>query len=66
MLVIREAAAADAALIVEMIRELAEFEHELEQVDITPEDVERDGFGAKPCFQAFVAEWDGQPAGYAL
>ena len=66
MLVIREATAADALLIVDLIRELAEFERELEQVDITPEDVLRDGFGANPCFHALIAEWNGQPAAYAL
>ena len=33
MLVIREATAPDASLIVEMIRELADFERELDQVD---------------------------------
>jgi GNAT superfamily N-acetyltransferase len=66
MLVIREATAADAQLIVDMIRELAEFERELDQVDITPEDILRDGFSASPRFHALVAEWEGQPAGYAL
>jgi GNAT superfamily N-acetyltransferase len=66
MLVIREATAGDAPLIVTMIRELAEFERELDQVEITPEDVVRDGFGANPHFHALIAEWDGQPAAYAL
>jgi len=66
MLVIRKATAADATLIVEMIRELADFEHELEQVDVTPEDLLRDGFGTNPRFHASVAEWDGQPSAYAL
>jgi GNAT superfamily N-acetyltransferase len=66
MLVIREAAASDAALIVEMIRELADFERELDQVDITPDDLVRDGFGENPSFHAFVAEWDGEPAAYIL
>lgn len=66
MLVIREATAADASLIVDMIRELAEFERELDQVEITPEDLLRDGFGASPRFHALVAEWDGRPAAYAL
>jgi GNAT superfamily N-acetyltransferase len=66
MLVIRKATAADATLIVDMIRELAEFEHELEQVDATPQDLLRDGFGANPSFYASVAEWDGQPAAYVL
>ncbi len=66
MLLIRDATPADAPLIVKMVRELAEFERELDQVEITPEDVVRDGFGASPCFHAFIAEWDGQPAAYAL
>jgi GNAT superfamily N-acetyltransferase len=66
MLVIREATASDAALIVEMIRELADFERELDHVDITPDDLVRDGFGLNPSFHAFVAEWDGQPAAYIL
>jgi GNAT superfamily N-acetyltransferase len=66
MLVIRKATAADATLIVDMIRELADFEHELEQVDVTPQDLLRDGFGANPSFYASVADWDGQSAAYAL
>jgi len=66
MLVIREAVASDASLIVDMIRELAEFERELDQVEITPEDLLRDGFGARPRFQALVAEWNHQPAAYAV
>jgi GNAT superfamily N-acetyltransferase len=66
MLVIREATASDAALIVEMIRELADFERELDHVDITPDDLVRDGFGENPSFHALVAEWDGQPAAYIL
>jgi GNAT superfamily N-acetyltransferase len=66
MLVIREATASDAALIVEMIRELADFERELDHVDITPDDLVRDGFGENPNFHALVAEWDGQPAAYIL
>jgi GNAT superfamily N-acetyltransferase len=66
MLVIREASARDAPLLTAMIRELAEFEHELDQVDITQEDLLRDGFRSNPCFQALIAEWGGQTAAYAL
>jgi GNAT superfamily N-acetyltransferase len=66
MLVIREATAADAPLIVEMIRELAEFEREVDQVDITPQDLVRDGFSVTPRFYTLIAEWDDQPAAYAL
>ena len=66
MLVIREATVADAQLLVDMIRGLAEYERELDQVDITVADVERDGFGGNPRFHALLAEWNGNPAGYAL
>ncbi len=49
-----------------MIRELAEFEHELGSVTITEADLARDGFGENPQFRAFIADWDGQAAGYAV
>lgn len=66
MLHIRSATIHDAALLWTMIRELAEYERELEFVTIREEDLVRDGFGEKACFRALVAEWDGRPAGYAL
>jgi GNAT superfamily N-acetyltransferase len=49
-----------------MIRELASFERELENVTIREEDLARDGFGESPRFRALIAEWDGQPVGYAV
>ena len=66
MLQIRAATIADVALLRTMIRELAEFEHELEMVTILEEDLARDGFGKNPRFRALIAEWDQEPAGYAL
>lgn len=66
MLHIRAATIHDAGLLRTMIRELAEFEHELQWVTIREEDLARDGFGENPRFRALIAEWDGQPAGYAL
>lgn len=66
MFSIRAATVQDVGLLRSMIRELAEFEHELEWVTIREEDLARDGFGEDPRFRALVAEWDGQPAGYAL
>ena len=66
MLAIRSATEADVGLLLEMIREFAEFVRELDQVEITTEDLLRDGFGPTPRFQALVAEWDGEPAGYAV
>jgi GNAT superfamily N-acetyltransferase len=66
VLKIRPATIHDAALLRTMIRELAEFEHELDYVTIREEDLARDGFGENPQFRAWIAEWDGQTAGYAL
>jgi GNAT superfamily N-acetyltransferase len=66
MLLIRPAKIDDCGLLRTMIRELAEFEHERDQVTIREEDLARDGFGENPRFRALVGEWDGQPAAYAL
>lgn len=66
MLHIRPATSDDAGLLRTMIRELAEFERELGKVTIREEDLARDGFGVKPWFRAVIAEWDGEPAGYAV
>ena len=66
MLLIRNATRADIQVITTMIRELAEFEHELEYFTVTPEDLLRDGFGDKEQFRALIAEWDGQTAAYAV
>lgn len=66
MLRLRPATIEDAALLRSMICELAEYEHELDQVTIGENDLRRDGFGEKPRFRALIAEWDGQTAGYAL
>ena len=66
MLRIRPATIDDAALLFTMIRELATFEKEPDAVTITIEDLTRDGFGENPRFRALIAEWEQQPAGYAL
>jgi GNAT superfamily N-acetyltransferase len=66
MLSIRAATADDVTLLRTLICELAEFEHELERVLITESELVRDGFGPAPKFRALIAEWDGQPAGYAV
>jgi GNAT superfamily N-acetyltransferase len=66
MLLIRPATIDDVPLLLVLIRELAEFEHELDLCVIEEADLARDGFGANPDFRALIADWDGQPAGYAL
>jgi GNAT superfamily N-acetyltransferase len=66
MLKIRPAVPEDAELIVQFIRELAEYEREPQAAIVTPADILRDGFGQEPKFRTLIAEWDGAPAGFAL
>jgi GNAT superfamily N-acetyltransferase len=66
MLRIRKAIVEDVPLLHAMILEFAEFEKLREQVTITKESIERDGFGEKARFQTLIADWDGKPAGYAI
>jgi GNAT superfamily N-acetyltransferase len=66
MLSIRPATIDDVPLLRALIRELAEFENELDMVLITEAELARDGFGPEPKFRALIAEWDEQQAGYAL
>ncbi len=48
------------------IRDLAEYERAPEQAVARPEDLLRDGWGPEPKFRVLIAEWEGQPAGFAL
>jgi GNAT superfamily N-acetyltransferase len=66
MLSIRPATAADAPLILEFIRRLAEYEREPNAVVATEEDIIRDGFGAEPKYRCLIAEWNREPAGFAF
>jgi GNAT superfamily N-acetyltransferase len=66
MVSIRFATISDVTLLRTLIRELAEFENELDQVLITEADLARDGFGPQPKFRVLLAYWDQEPAGYAL
>jgi GNAT superfamily N-acetyltransferase len=66
MLLIRPATTDDAATLLAMIRELAEFERQPDMVTIQEADLVRDGFGENPRFRALMAEWSGQPAGCAV
>lgn len=52
---------------VQLIRELAEYEREPESAIATEEDLLRDGFDTpRPLFQCLIAEWNGEPAAFAL
>ncbi len=63
---VRTARPEDAATILRLIRELAEFEELLDQVKAREEDILRDGFGPTPRFECLLAELDGAPVGFAL
>ncbi len=66
MLRIRPATPADVSTILGFIRELAAFEREPDAVVATEPDLLRDGWGKTPRFTAVIADYDGQPAGFAL
>ncbi|WP_188048975.1 GNAT family N-acetyltransferase [Flavobacterium sp. GP15] len=53
---IRKGKAEDMKAVLNLIQELATFENEPDAVQITVEDLVRDGFGTNPLFQVFVAE----------
>jgi GNAT superfamily N-acetyltransferase len=66
MLSIRPATPADIPEILAFIRELAEYEREPASAIATAADLLRDGFGPTPRFHCLIAEWSGQPVGFAL
>ncbi len=66
MLRIRPATENDVRLILQFIRELAEYERAPEQAVATREALLRDGFQGNPKFRVLIADWDGGPAGFAL
>jgi len=63
---IRDAAPTDAALILSLIRELADYEKMLDQVTATEADLRTALFGPHPSAECIIAELDGEPAGFAL
>jgi GNAT superfamily N-acetyltransferase len=66
MLTLRPAVPTDAALILEYIRELAEFEREPDAAVATEGAIRRYAFSENPLVKVTMAEWDGRPAGFAL
>jgi GNAT superfamily N-acetyltransferase len=65
-LVIRSAIPADAGLVLTFIRELAEYEKLLHEVEACEDDIARDLFGEQPRVFCEIAEWGGEPVGFAL
>ena len=63
---IRKAAREDCLRLLELIRELAEYERAPHEVTVTPEHFAESGFGEKPVWWGFVAEVDNKVVGFAL
>lgn len=66
MLHLKQAQKEDAQLIVAYIQELAEFEQLTHECGATPELVQEWLFSATPRAHCLLAEWEGQPAGFAV
>ncbi|REC72907.1 GNAT family N-acetyltransferase [Chryseobacterium elymi] len=64
--VIRKAVREDCAPMLELIRELAEYEKALHEVTITLDEFTEDGFGKSPVWGAFVAELNSEIVGISL
>ena len=63
---IRVATIADVPLIHQFIRELAEYERLLHEVEASEADIRRDLFGENPRCFCDIAEHEGVPVGFAL
>jgi GNAT superfamily N-acetyltransferase len=65
-LAIRPATADDAGLIIQFVAALAEYEKLSHEAKATEADILRDLFGAEPKVFCEIAEWEGEPVGFAL
>lgn len=63
---IRKGTIEDMNSVLSLINELAVFENEPDAVEVTVEDLKRDGFSSTPLFQTFVAEVNNEIIGIAL
>lgn len=63
---VRVAGRADAQAVYDLVVELGRARGLMDKVTSTVEDIERDGFGENPAFEALLAEIDGKPAGLCL
>lgn len=63
---IRSAIKSDTPLILELIKEIADYEKLLHEVVATEDLIREHLFGSTPVAYSLIAELDGQPVGYAL
>jgi GNAT superfamily N-acetyltransferase len=66
MLNIRPATRADAPVIATLVRELADYEKLLHEAKARAEDFLRELDAPNPVIHVLIAEWNGEPAGFAL
>jgi GNAT superfamily N-acetyltransferase len=65
-LTIRRARSGEAGLVLALVRELAEYEKLLHEVEATEAGIGAALFGGDPRLFCEIAEWDGEPAGFAV
>ncbi|MCC8962025.1 GNAT family N-acetyltransferase [Bradyrhizobium sp. Pear76] len=65
-LTIRRARPDEAGLVFSLVRELAEYEKLLHEVHASEADIAEALFGANPRLFCDIAEWNGEPAGFAV
>src|ERR1700738_599872 len=65
-LIIRRARPDEAGLVLSLVRELAEYEKLLHEVEATEADIGAALFGSHPRLFCEIAEWKGEPAGFAV
>ena len=65
-IILREGQKTDMSAVLSLIQELASFEKEANAVELSVEELERDGFGPQPLFRVFVAERNNEIVGMAL
>jgi GNAT superfamily N-acetyltransferase len=65
-LIIRRARPDEAGLVLSLVRELAEYEKLLNEVEATEPMIAEALFGSNPRLFCEIAEWNGEPAGFAV
>jgi GNAT superfamily N-acetyltransferase len=63
---LRAARPGDELLLLDLIRELAEYERLAHEVEATTGDISESLFGGGAVAEAVIAEWDGKAVGFAL
>ena len=64
--IIRAASEQDAPVILNLIKELAEYEKLSHEVEATDTDIRQSLFGDRPVAEALIGELDGVPISFAL